>query len=311
MSTPAGSFPDLAALDAATQAGNTQPPEAGSATQPAQITFAKDNLQPGDQHGFYVGIADVIQLTVWNSNAALASIAAQVRIILPDGTVQTLTLGIAALTSDRTANTAKVTNVEGFIVSAVLGPPAVATSRGQTFAALDVVRGAAPTIATVMHLFADYVTTGMHPTWPFGRVVSAVEGPGFIYSIVQANPPVGGVPAGFNVPAGARWRPISLTIALQTSASAGARTVSVNISNTLTQSFLMGAPATQAPSLVINYAAAPGVTPQVSPNNTGMTTSLPGDPRLRVGDSVGFAGIIQVTDQFSSHTLNVEEWLDV
>jgi hypothetical protein len=314
MSTPPGQYDSLDALDAATipaapPLAETPAPFA-SQTQPPAITFGATGGPSVAMEGFWITPDDSLQIRVWNSNVNLTSVTVQVRILRPDGSLDTQQFTINNVTSNRVVNQQAFTQLEGFIVAAVIGPPGVAVARGQTFVNLAVVRGSVTNPLMMLVLLSDYLTSAVQPSWPFGRVVSAVEGAGYSYA------PSGAVPgAGQDtqiiVPPSTRWQVLSGHTHLVTSAAAGNRQVALFVFQGGAVSWNVAAPATQPPSAGYDYTWAPGC-PYGATIATVQTAPL-GDPTI-VGAGSNITTQTQgiaAGDQYTALTLSVVEWIDV
>jgi hypothetical protein len=199
---------------------------------------------------------------------------------------------------------------EGFLLSLSVSA-SQAQTRGQTFVRIFIGSGAFGAGAPSYQLMADYVTNQMAPGFPNGRVVSPVEGPGWIHTRTQNNPTAGHDWGITSQPPG-RFRIVSLTAALTTSAVGGNRAVFLQLLNdSATTAGLFYSGVGQAPSVAVTYtwSSAP-----VATQTTGSSVVPVGIPVLgilKAPESVQSqtAGIA-AGDQWSFITMIVEEWLD-
>jgi hypothetical protein len=314
MSSPTGSFDTIdsfaASVGSDAPLASAAPAPFQSQTEEPLIGFAATGAPSVSMPGFYITPDDSIQMSVWNSAAALTSVSFQLRVLKPNGTIVIEEHTINNVTSDRTQNSILFQQLEGFLVGAVVGPSGVALSRGQTFVQVAVIRGSPQSPLMTMVLVADYLTSAYQPSWPFGQPGSATDGAGFIYQPVGGQPPVGGN-ASIVQPAGTRWKIHSIMSQLQTSAAVGNRQFQFRILTGSPFGWISTAAATQAASLTYNYQIAPGTNLDATVPQT-QTMPLPTDLILRGGVTLETTAIgLQAGDQFTPVGVLVEEWLDV
>ena len=279
-------------------------------TAAPNITFAAQNVQPPQQAGIYVDVNDSVQVTVWNSNPALTSVTVQLRTLLLDGTLQTTQVQVNNIPATRTATVQAILPGECFILSAICGPPGVPNLRGQTFVNCTLIRGSGASAVTLFTLFADYLTAGMAPEWPNGRVLSSLDGPGYVY-IVSGPAPGPGVAPGLAQPANAQWRVLGVRAELVTSATAGNRQVGFAWKlPSLLIAFEVYSNNEQPASTDWFYSSAPGVafTPSANP---AQVMPSPVDFMVIGNDLLVLCNGLQATDNFSAVTALVEEWIAV
>jgi hypothetical protein len=314
MSTPPGQYSTLDELTAASgpapAAHAAAEPPFQSQTEPPAITLGAKGGPAISLDAVYITQDDFLQLSVWNSNPALTSVTVQIRMLKPDGQIVITASSISGLTSDRTQNVETFGQLEGFILGVVVGPPGVAVLRGQTFVNVALVRGtpAAPLMTEV--LLADYLTSALQPSWPYGRVFSAVEGPGWVHTIASAAPAPGNQ-AAIVQPPNTRWRVISIETSLQTSNFPGPRTVVLDIIDAVGNTvMLIPAAAQQTASLTWNYTF--GSNLSLFQANVYLSAPIAATQTMGAGTQfeVG-AQALNVADQFGVTTMAVEEWIDV
>jgi hypothetical protein len=311
---PPGSFDSMDALDAATVPAATPLADAAepfvSQTQPPAISFSPQGNPTVSMAGFYITLDDTIQLTAWNGNPLLTSIVVQIRVLKPDGTLVIEAVVLNNLTSNFTANVAQFSQLEGFVVSAVVGPPGVALQRGQCFVNLSVVRGAQASLIEVAGLIADYLSTAFQPCWPQGQVQAATNGAGAILFLTGTEPTPGNE-AIVNQPAGTRWLVTSCGVQMQTSAAAGNRQLSLTFINAGFQLFKAQASVMQAPSTTATYSFGIGVPMDGS---SPLAQLIPLPSALILSQSCTLETVvenIQAADQVSGLQLALQEWIDV
>jgi hypothetical protein len=281
---------------------------AQAATAVPSVSFTASDVQPAAMEGVYINVNDTIQFTAWNGNLLITSLTAQLRILLPDGTIQISQLTIANLTSDRTPNIATLSQVEGFLVAAVVGPVREGVFRGQLFCTINIVRGAAPTQLTVMQLVADYATPSNLPTWPGGEIHSSLDGPGYVYTFAGTS---GGAGAGWTIvmPSHTQWKVRNVQASLTTGAAVGTRVPNLSLEN-LGNFYEAAQPFGQAASLTGNYSWGAGVPYSTVAASLIQTAPLPFDLLLPEGSQiVGGCANEQAADDFSPGQAFVEEWI--
>jgi hypothetical protein len=302
--------PPLDSTQQQSDTGNPPPSSFQSQTQPPAITLNPSGAPAFSTPVLYVTLDDSLMLTVWNSNAALTSLQFNVRFMRPDGTVGISAFVLNNLTADRTANTAIAGQLEGFILGAVVVPPAVAVVNGECFITLSFVRGTPTSPLMVQQLVGDYVSSGFQPGWPTTGVHSAVDGAGKVYGV--ASPvPAAGANAQITQPARTRWVLLAAAVHLATSAAAGSRKLSLVISFGAGPDIVLPAPATQAPSTGVDYTFAPGIASDGS-DPLHQLIALPSEVELAFGSTLhtSLAGI-QAGDQFTALSAAIQEWIDV
>jgi hypothetical protein len=309
-----GNYDGLAALDSASVSAQPAPTADGlpaAPPQPASVfSFVAEGRPVVSMSGFLVTLDDSIQLTVWNSNAALTSVTLQLRILRPDGTIVTGAYALNNITANRAANVLTVSQIEGYLVGAVVGQSGVAVQRGQMFVSLAVVRGTASNPLFVETLIADYLTSAFQPSWPQGEMRSAVEGAGFLYTALEGFPGFGADLA-LALPAATRWRVAALETILTTSAAAGNRQVNFQITQGGQAIFRGYALNTQGPSQTITYSYGVNL-PLAAIGTLSQTVPLPDALFISAPAQITTLNTnLQAGDSFNGLQVAVEEWINV
>lgn len=107
--------------------------------------------------------------------------------------------------NDRSLNFTSIPLAYGYLVGATVQAAVGSPTRGQCLASIYLARAQGGGNVIYRQLAQDYVTAMQGPSWPDGRIVSGLEGPGLLRNIVISNPPAGQDPSQA-VPTGARWR---------------------------------------------------------------------------------------------------------
>jgi len=206
--------------------------------------------------------------------------------------------------------TLKIQLAEGYLLSV----EAVGTStsnRGLTFCAAAIIRNAVTAFNSPSEtLFADYVFFTWGPTWPGGRILGSIEGPGFL-SVQGITAPAAGADFTTTVPAGMRWRPITFSAVLTTSAVAANRQPEIIITNGVNTIWQCGV---QASIVASTAASVTGTTtnPGTDVVATNFHFTLPPAMFMEGGYVLkSLTAGIQAADQWSSIVLQTESWLVV
>ncbi|HWY55751.1 MAG TPA: hypothetical protein VNZ03_14885 [Terriglobales bacterium] len=314
MSTAPGNYDNLDALTAAAPesapaavSDNLPPAPAAPATD---FSFVAEGRPGVVMSGFLITVDDTLQLTVWNSNAALQGVTVQLRVLKPDGTLVIQQYTISKPTSDRTANVITATQLSGYLVGAVVTPQGGPLFRGQCFATLTVLRGTASQPLYQQTLLADYVSTGFQPTWPGSQLRSSTDGPGFVYTFTGAVPSQGNETTVVQ-PATTRWRVQTITAALTTNVAVANRLLFLLAQAGGKDVFAEAAAATQPASQSTQYTAAVDM-PLAAVNPLNQTLPLPA--ALITAPATVFQTStlnLQALDQWTALSVIVEEWINV
>jgi hypothetical protein len=314
MSTPPGNYDNLDALAAAPVEPGAPLADASAATPPQSVAPVialppAGNLQVS-MPGLYITPDDTIQFTCVNGNPALTSIAAVVRVLRPDGSIETQPIVITGLTSDRVANVALAPQMDGWILGIRVGQLNAGTSRGQTYTTVALIRGSLNNPLFTITLVQDYVSSNFKPSWPYGALRSAVDGPGFITTYAGVEP-AAGADCVVQQPPAVRWRVISATTTLVTNAVVSNRSPTLQLAS---GGVVVGQYPTAAvvpASSTINLTWASGLTP-LGPFNNYQAAPLPEGAIIAASGVVStLTQAIEAGDQYHFLTLLVEEWIDV
>lgn len=203
--------------------------------------------------------------------------------------------------------------LEGYLLSLTV-TAANATRRGQTFARAWLNRGATvspPTQAGTI-LFGDYVTQQQVVGWPFGRVLSAVEGPGNISFGTVVNPAAGADFAFSTLNTNGRTRVASLKATLTTSATVANRFPSFTITDVSSGILHYQVQDTAAvpASTTVTYSLVPGGT-NVRGGGAPIFVTLPlPSPEIDINGATLASSTqgLQVGDQWSAISFGTETW---
>jgi hypothetical protein len=201
---------------------------------------------------------------------------------------------------------------EGYLLSLAC-VSTVAITRGQTFARASIINGGATVQFARQALFADYVTTQIAGGYPVGRILSPLEGPGFIRSVTNASPGAG-ADWNFPVPTNARWRVISGDAQLVTGAAVANRQVELQVLAVAQIVYTGPSIVNQVATTTVLYSWT-GLGPYTPIN--AQRAILPIPPGLYLSANAGGAQSlasntvnIQGADLWGAQALGVEEWLE-
>jgi len=230
---------------------------------------------------------------------------------LTGGIIQRIDTPLVLTGAGVSGGTARIDLTEGFLLSVgVLANNAL--QRGQTFVRGSICRAPFQILAGAPFttLFADYVTQQAPIGWPNGRTLYSTEGPGELVGVLPANPGAG-VDFSIAVPAQRRYRPISLTAKLVTSATVANRFVHATVQDGGGDIFSNATQATaQTATQTVTYTFGPGLTSQIINDGVAVIT-LPSNLTLLAGWTIqSLTTGIQAGDQWSLISLAVERWLD-
>lgn len=217
------------------------------ASIPNVIGYKFTELDPGSN--IYVQRDDklVIQCIsftsaeVFNINVRLLQPGRHAGRTQPDQTTQDNPLGdspvgaivpiniMAPVSATNTLTTKVVDLAEGYLLSVGVSSTVV-SQRGQSFARVYLIRGTANTANVAYLLCADYVTQQIATGWPFGNVLSPLDGQGWMQSFAPANPAAGADWAAVTLPF-IRYRMRYAQGTLTTSAAVANRLVTGQIIN--------------------------------------------------------------------------------
>lgn len=239
------------------------------------------------------------------------NITINVRVLKPNGEIQTHQF-VLQTPATHALVTATFALSEGFLLS-IAAQAQTATTRGATFVRGVLNRGASGTGQPAYLLFADYVTVAISVGFPFGRILSSVEGPGAISPIAVSNP-APGADWSIAVTANERWRLRAFNAQLLTSATVANRQVQFRLFDSIFTMFL-GPPSGNIPASTTAQVSGAAVATTSVVIATDIAVPIPPDLVLTsqagIVQSVGVQTInIQAADQWSNIRLHVERWLE-
>lgn len=264
-------------------------------------------LSLGNPNAFFVTGEDWIQLAALNSAAGVTLLLAG-RFMQLNGEVTSFTHYLTPAT-DRTLSSATTALGNGFILNLTVRAFSGSPQIGQCWARVQVYRGQNTTPTLLGTLAAGYVTYIQPLAYPAGIVRGSLDGPGAIRSIT-GSVPAAGAEILETVPAGARWRFLSLRAELVTSVDAANRVVTFVFDDGVNVFAVAGANFVQAASLGRIYdVGAYGILGDLG--NARVAVAAPADLVLPAGARIrSLTQSLQAADEWSAPQLLVEEWIE-
>lgn len=167
-----------------------------------------------------------LRVTTWNMTAAV-TIAVYGRYLTPDGLVKQFAFYHTPNT-DRTAKSDQLSSIVGWLLNVSAIATAATPLIGGCYALLKIVRGDSGAILDLVTLAGGHLTSQQPVSYPASPLRSSLEGPGIIRSITGTDQ-AAGAEISETVPTGARWRLISISATLVTSATVANRDVCVTL----------------------------------------------------------------------------------
>jgi hypothetical protein len=287
------------------QPGPMQPGDYTPAAQSQVVSWTMKRLAPPSP--LYVTVDDQLAAACTSSQAGEVVTIAYRMLRASDGKIVYGSQSSFPLTAYKTEFT-PLPLTEGFLLS--IGCSAArATTRGQTWVRLILNPAATGFVTPALVLMADYVTGLMTPGYPNGRVLSSLEGPGYVTGVNTGPPPVG-EEVSVQVPSNARWHILTWEVIVTTAAGGPNRILSLAFPNSNVTATFCYATVSQAPSTTVRYVGAP-IAPYVIPDPSLVFVPLP-----NIGTAVGGSFVQSDTenlaagDQIGGMLLGYEEWID-
>lgn len=211
--------------------------------------------------------------------------------------------------TDRSQKQTTAPLVEGWLVSIQTYASAGTPRRGQCFVRVELVQGDTGALVSVTTLLQNYVESKHAINWPGSPLVSSVDGPGCLRSITGTDP-AAGVEISETVPAGARWRPISIASLFTTSATVATRVIAWVIDDGANNVLATLDVQSQVASQAVTHSLAAlgnalGASAVVGTACLPALMTLPAGARIRTSTV-----LIQAGDNWNAPQMLVEEWIE-
>lgn len=254
--------------------------------------------------GVYVRDDDALLLTSLNS---VSSVALSVGGRLVDRTGRLIPFSQSHTpNTDRTAATTAIALGEGWLQQVSVGVGSGSPLYGQTYVRLDITRGGGAGRTVLGTLIEGFVTAVVRQAWPGAVLHGPLERSGALRRLTGTDP-AANTEISETVPTGARWRLLSMRVALVTDANAANREVAITFDDGTTVYFESAAAANQAASLTRQYTASIVGQRGAASTGTGILILLP-DVQLLAGHRVRTVTTNrQVGDNYGAPELFVEE----
>lgn len=271
-----------------------------------RLDVATENIAPSTQN--WVTPDDAL-LVFHQSSVAGVQIQVLGRVLLWDGTISFYG-GTFTTFADRLIYNRFFTLQYGFLLGATcysFGTPI--PLRGQTLCALNLVRSPASNTQIHYGLGMDYLTRDNTINWPYSRIISGIEGPGILSSIL-GTAPAAGAEFSQTVPTNARWRLRGCRVQFTTSAAVATRFVNLAVDDGANTFYLIPSPTSFAASAspTIDFVAGLGASTTAGQD---FVATLPGEIPMLAGWRVrSFTTSLQAGDQYGAPRFFVEEVIE-
>jgi hypothetical protein len=258
-------------------------------------------------HGTYVSGDDYLLVTSLNSVIG-TTITLSGRMLTLSGTLVPFSHRHVP-TSDRTATTSVIRLGEGWLQEFSAIAAGAAPTSGQCFIRVDLARGDGLARVILATLVQGDVTAARRRAWPGSPLDPTLGLAGALRSITGTDP-AAGVEITEVVPTGARWRFISLRVALTTDATVANRVPQLTFDDGA--NIYAGAAGNfnhAASQVFIYHFVAAGVSH--AQNSTAVQVATPANISLLAGGRIRTStGGLQAADNYGAPQLFVEEWLE-
>lgn len=269
-----------------------------------RVSFTTENILP--PAAVYVAPGDALVLQ-GRSPSVTSKVDLTIRLLTPDGEVKEGVFQESITTIGTAIEEFAFNPAEGFLLSAHLQAGAV--SRGQCFVRLFLKKnpsGSDQTLGAL--LFQGYVSLDDHLSYPQSPTESSLNGRGWTHSVTIAAPGNGN-PVFLVVPAGIRWRLVSITTAMSTDVTVGNRACVLQLQDPIGGVFYDASNAANIPaSQFIALTWAPGAT--LNALFVAQTMGLPTEVLLGAGFKIQISPLFfGAADHFDITRMEVEEWI--
>lgn len=257
--------------------------------------------------GLYLTGDDNLRITTIGA-LANAVLAIEGRLVTPEGVA--IPIAERHVPSSAYATLTQILPMsEGILTHLQVRATSGAALRGHCFAVVEVVRGGGTNAQPLGTLLADYVTATGRLAWPGSPIASSTAGAGRVRSITGTDP-AAGVELAETVPAGVRWRLLSLTANLVTSAVVATRVVRFLMDDGASMFFRTNGSAGQGASNAFQYSFASGASVPGTPS-VDILVPAPSALILSAGSRIRTSTqAIDPGDNWGPPQYLVEEWLE-
>jgi hypothetical protein len=257
--------------------------------------------------GLYLTGDDNLRITTIGA-LANAVLAIEGRLVTPEGVA--IPFAERHVPSSTYTSTSQVLPIaEGILTHLQVRATSGSALRGHVFAVVEVVRGGSSNAQPLGTILQGYVTATQRLAWPGSLMESSTAGVGRVRSITGTNP-AAGVEISETVPAGVRWRLLSLWFTLTTSAVVANRTPRIVIDDGATEYYRAGSGFQQTASGTAVYEASAAPTTAATGGGPNMF-GIPYNHVLAAGHRFRTSTVaLDAGDDYSAPQYLVEEWLE-
>jgi hypothetical protein len=271
------------------------------------VEFTDRFVQPPST--FYVSPDDLLTFR-FSSHTAPATARILARILTPSGEIFYWRHDLTTET-DRIRATLSEPLLEGYLLGLNVELVSALAANRWSWASVQFARGAGGGFGRDFHALAQgYITTDGPLIWPGGHYAPSTDGNGHPHTHVEPAPPAG-VDHLVVVPDRARWRFLSASTTLVTSAGVTNRRFGFEAETSSGNIFASAVSVhVQPASQSIRYTVGQGVV-EHGPRNSRVLMTWPGGLLLRSEERlVTVTENIQAGDQYGPLAVKVEEWAD-
>lgn len=269
------------------------------------VSFANCNVQPPAMS--YIGVDDDLIIHAFAS-ATSFPINVNVRILRADGQIISMPFTIPA-NIGRAGVVLTEQALEGYIVGISAMSTGIFNFGQYAYVSVGIARNPGGDGSVYIPLMAGYIHDKIAFGFPNTELQRPTDGAGVISSVV-ISAPAAGADFTVSVPAGARYRLISLFATLTTAVAVANRGVTLVVDDGVNILGQYPAQTVQAASLAVGYTFGDSVTGQASVQGFE-SVSTPG--MMFLGQNWRIRSVtsnIQAADQWSAGRMLIQEWLD-
>lgn len=275
----------------------------GAKTSPT-VSFKFQDVDPPS--ALYITENDQITLIIKSSQTL--GVVIRTRILRRDG-VQQFQSETFQVTGNRTGQQFGFNLTEGYLLGVQLSNTVGGFSTGQIYVQCWFTHGGILSGFSTQPLFAGYLRPNTSVGWPSVNIPSALDGLGFVRSIVGTTP-AAGAEVNETVPTGARWRLQSFSVVLNTSATVANRQSTIVVDDGVNIFFEGDSAAAVVASSTARITYSPGLT-TVNGIALDQLAPTPSPLYLMAGWRLRTVTLgLQAGDQYASPKYSVEEWIE-
>jgi molybdopterin-binding protein len=264
-----------------------------------------EDADPPPAH--YVEVNDQLQILTF-ANGGPLSVIVNVRMLGLDGQIHPLQF-LGAIVNGSVPTITRFQLMEGFILSATVSVQSGLPNGNVCYASLSLVRSQFGVGNVYITLCAGYVQTNYQISYPTMPPQRTTDGPGIVTSLI-INAPAAGADLTVTVPAALRWRLVSISASLTTSATVANRQPALQLDDGANVFALIPSGNTQVASTTATYTWGDGLVLSTAAAGQN-TTASPGNCLLEAGFRVRTLTTgIQAADQWTAAWMHLARWVN-